>query len=186
MLEPSFKVGKWLKFNPDPGWLKCQKYTWRGRHHFTNRFNRIKNVFTSLLPYMSWDWHCLCTVLGGVDRWMKIKQTFSSYFNRKTSRAAIGVHIGLDTNQTSKNTSTYTDVHSFLRGFLVLGSIPIHTEYRCIFLLWYELLIYHHACVFHYTTFGMLRCAARHCFRPDPFQCCASKQAWCDCEAWWG
>ena len=24
------------------------------------------------------------------------------------------------------------------------------------------------------------------CFRLDSSQCCASNQAWCDCEAWWG
>ena len=65
-------------------------------------------------------------------------------------------------------------IHFEESKLLVLGGFSVHTEYWCIFSLWYEFLLYRHAGVFDYTTFRA------------PFQCCTSKQAWCNCEAWWG
>ena len=77
----------------------------------------------------------------------------------------------------------YIDLELFFIWPLGAG-VPVHTEYRCIISLWYDFLIYRHTSLFDYTTFGMLHCAMRHCFRLDPFQCCTSNQAWCDCKAW--
>ncbi len=40
--------------------------------------------------------------------------------------------------------TAYTNLaNTFLVNFpLVLGGIPVHTEYRCLFFLWYEFLKY--------------------------------------------
>ena len=55
----------------------------------------------------------------------------------------------------------------FVRPWIVLGGILVHTEYQCIFSLWYKFLTYRHTGVFDYTTFGTLRCATL--FQTGPF-----------------
>ena len=61
---------------------------------------------------------------------------------------------------------------------VVLGGIPVHTEYRCIRYLRFKFLLYRYTGVFDCTTFGTLRCVTQ--FQTGPFQCCASKIAQCD------
>ena len=123
------------------------------------------------------------------EKWLFYITTTTTYYNYKqelwlVNRNLVGPELSSWHDATSFIIQqTFTDIIISLSADivvsgLVLGSILVHTEYRCIFLLWYEFLICCHTSEFDYTTFRTLRCVTPSQTGPFSVLCFWTGMVW--------